>query len=116
MPTIGRPGTGETDAQRKRREKQEEAKQREVLAFKPEAVVGTFPPVPELIAEIEKLLAEARSGKLRAAAWAVVFHADGKPDGEVSSGWARGPYTAYGVTAAIERLSYRWKKHEWEPR
>ena len=78
-------------------------------------VVGAFAPVPELIEELEKLLGQAKSGKLRACAWATVYHADAKPDGEVASGWARGPYTGFGLTAAIERLNYRWKKQEWEP-
>lgn len=84
------------------------------VAFKPEAIVGAFAPVPELISEIEKLLEQAKTGKLRAAAWAVVYEADAKPDGEVAHGWARGPYTTFGLTAAIERLSYRWRKAEWD--
>lgn len=32
----------------------------------------------------------------------------------VAHGWARGPYTAFGLTAAIERLCYRWRKAEWD--
>lgn len=86
----------------------------DVVPLRPAAVTASFAPVPELIDEIEKLLAQAKSGKMRAAAWAVVYEADAKPDGEVSNGWARGPFTTFGLTAAIERLSYRWKKHEFE--
>lgn len=86
-----------------------------VKLFKPEAVVGAFVPVSELITEIEKLLDQAKTGKLRAAAWAVVFEADAKPDGEVAHGWARGPYPAFGLTAAIARLNYHWQRKEWEP-
>lgn len=85
-----------------------------VVPLRPSAVTASFSPVPELVEELEKLLALAKSGKMRAAAWAVVYEADAKPDGEVSSGWARGPYTSFGLTAAIERLNYRWKKHEHE--
>ncbi len=83
------------------------------LRFRPEAVVGSFAPVPELVAEIEKLLEQAKLGNLRAAAWAVVYHADGKPDGEVASGWVRGPFTGFAVSAAIERLNFHWLKHQW---
>lgn len=74
---------------------------------------GSFEPVGDMIVELEKLLESAKSGKLRACAWAAVYEADAKPDGEIGSGWARGPYTAFGLTAAIERLSFRWKKHEY---
>ncbi len=84
-----------------------------VVQFKPEAVVGSFAPIPELVEELTKLLEEAKSGKLRAAAYALVYHEDGKPDGTVSHGWTRGPYTAFAVTEAIELLSWRWKKEHF---
>lgn len=84
-----------------------------VSPLRPAAVTASFAPVPELIEELEKLLAQAKSDKMRAAAWAVVLEEDAKPDGAVSGGWARGSYTSFALTAAIERLTYYWKKHEW---
>lgn len=84
-----------------------------VTVIKPEAVKGSFAPVPELVEEIEKLLALAKEGKMRAAAWAVVYHDDHAPDAEVASGWARGPYTNWALTAAIERLSHYWTREQW---
>ncbi len=83
-----------------------------VVPIKP-AVTGAFAPIPELVEQIEALLEHAKTGKLRAATWATVYEADDKPDGEVGSGWARGPYTAFGLSAAIERLNFHWKNHEW---
>ncbi len=85
----------------------------EVVALKPEAVTASFAPVSGMAEELEKLLALAKSGKLRACAWAVVYEADAKPDGEIGHGWARGPYTAFGLTAAIEQLNYAWKAKEY---
>lgn len=114
MPKKGRPetlGFGDLPADVLEKARSENARP---IQFKPEAVVGAFAPIPELISEIEKLLEFAKTGKLRAAAWAVVYEADSKPDGEVAHGWARGPYTAFGLTAAVERLTYHWKKHEYE--
>lgn len=85
-----------------------------VVPMKPEAVRASFAPIKGIVEELEKLLEQAKSGKLQACAWAVVFEADAKPDGEVAHGWAHGPYTSFALTAAIERLSFRWKRHEYE--
>lgn len=84
----------------------------EVVALRPTEVTASFAPIPELIEELEKLVEYAKTGKLRACAWAVVFEADAKPDGEVSHGWARGPYTVFGLTHAIDKLAWRWKAKE----
>ena len=78
-----------------------------------EAVKVPFAPVPEVIDELERLLAAAKSGKLRACAWAVVYHNDIAPDGDVDSGFARGPWTAFALTDAIERLRYRWQEAQY---
>lgn len=90
---------------------QESAK---VTSLKPEVIKGSFAPVPELIEEIEKLLASAKAGEMRAAAWAVVYHDGHAPDAAVASGWARGPYTTFAMTAAIDRLKFYWSKEQWK--
>lgn len=84
-----------------------------VLPFKPAAVVGSFAPVPELVSELEKLLALAKTGELRGLAWAGVSHDGHVPDGNVLSGWARGPYTRWGMFAALDRLHFRMSEEAW---
>lgn len=82
------------------------------VPLRPTEVTASFEPIKDLIEELEKLVVLAKSGKLRACGWAVVFEADAKPDGEVANGWARGPYTAFALSHAIEKLSHRWKAQE----
>lgn len=84
----------------------------EVRSLRPTEVTASFKPVKGLIEELEKLLEQARTGKLRACGWAVVFEADAKPDGECAHGWARGPYTSFALSHAIEKLAWQWKARE----
>ena len=84
----------------------------EIVALRPTEVTASFAPIPELIQELEKLIEQARTGKLRACAWAVVYEADAKPDGEVAHGWARGPYTVFALSHAVEKLAWQWKAKE----
>lgn len=67
--------------------------------------------MPELISELESLLADARSGKLRALAWGSVLHDGVAPDAQVQTGWACAPLTTWATYAAIAKLVFRWN-HE----
>lgn len=84
----------------------------EVRQLKPTEVTASFAPIPELIEELERLLEQAKSGKLRGAAWAVVFEADAKPDGEATCGFVRGPYTRYAMAFALSELRIKWEAKE----
>lgn len=84
----------------------------EVTKITPKQVDRFTDPFPDLVAELEKLLESAKSGKMRACAWAVVYTDGLAPDGEVATGWARSGGTNFALSAAIARLTHRWDRHE----
>lgn len=67
-----------------------------------------FDPDPRLIRHCERLLADARSGKLRAVAYATVYHDDLSPAGSVDHGWAAAPGTYYATSHGVARLARAW--------
>jgi len=60
-------------------------------------------PVPEIVAALERLLEEARSGVLRTFAFGCT-----KANGELSTGWQSAPEQPYAVAMAIMRLHGRF--------
>lgn len=77
----------------------------------PERVKNSFPSNQTLVEQLETLLASAKSGKLRSAAFAVVYHDDLVPDGEVGEGWEVASGTRFALSHAIMRLNHRWAEH-----
>lgn len=84
----------------------------EVVKLGPRKIDRFTDPFPGLVEELERLLAEAKAGTLRAAAWAVVRSDGISPDAEVATGWARAGGTSFALSAAIARLTHRWDRHE----
>lgn len=73
------------------------------------AVIGQ--PVPAVVAYLERLLDQAKTGDLRALAVACVYARDGKPDGASNAGFVLGPFTAYGMAYAIRTLGVKFDDH-----
>jgi hypothetical protein len=84
----------------------------DVALLGPRKVDRFTDPFPALVEELERLLAEAKSGTLRAAAWAIVRTDGMSPDAEVATGWAQAGSTNFALSAAIARLTHRWDQHE----
>jgi hypothetical protein len=57
---------------------------------------------------------EARTGRLRAFAVAIVYHDDITPGGEVNRAWVTTPGTAWALDTAIGRLVHKWRRHEYD--
>ena len=71
-----------------------------------------FAPVPEVVEQCYKLLQEAKSGNLRALAYATVRH-DGLTEGIAAMGFSTGgsPASVFPLTHAIELLRRRWLRY-----
>lgn len=80
--------------------------------FKPRAVENEFAPDPKLIEHCERLLADAKSGKLRAVAYAVVHHDGLVPAGEINRGFYNVPGTGFALGESISRLRHAWDKDQ----
>ncbi len=78
--------------------------------FKPRAVENQFEADPKLIDHIERLLADAKSGKLRGLGLALVNHDGLVPAGEVSWWFYATRGTSYVLGEAISRLRHAWDK------
>ena len=74
----------------------------------PRAYRAPMDPMEPVIRHCERLLADAKAGKLRSLVYAVVHRDDLSPAGMVDHGWACSTGTYYAVTHAIERLSRAW--------
>jgi hypothetical protein len=73
-----------------------------------------FAPDPDIVRECETLLAQAKSGQLRAFAVALVFHDGLIPSGEVNRAWVTTPGTAWALDTSISRLVHKWRRHEYD--
>ena len=69
-----------------------------------------FAPASPLIIHCERLLADAKSGRLRALVYGTVYHDNLSPAGSVDHGFCVGPGTYYAATHAVERLRRAWDR------
>ena len=74
----------------------------------PTKVSNPFEPDPKVVEHCERLLEQARSGKLRGLAYATVTHDDLVPAGEINWGFHSGSAVVYAMGEAISRLRYKW--------
>lgn len=79
------------------------------IAF-PRAFALPFDPVPGVVAHVERLLADAKAGRLRALVYGVVWRDDISPAGAVDHGFACSPGTYYAASHAVERLRRGWDR------
>lgn len=76
----------------------------------PTEVRRPFAPDPKIIDHCERLLADAKSGKLRGLAYGVVYHDGLVPMGEVNWGFHSTVGAAFALGEAISRLRHAWDK------
>lgn len=67
-----------------------------------------FAPDHRLVQHCERLLADAKSGQLRALVYGTVYRDDLSAAGSVDHGWAVGGGTYYAASHAIGRLQRAW--------
>lgn len=79
-----------------------------VAMLKPKRVVLFTEPDPGIIDHIEKLLEKAKSGEMRALAYAYVTTDGLEPAGGTTFGHRATTGTRYGLTYAIESLRKAW--------
>lgn len=78
-------------------------------------VQAEWAPVPEVVATAEKLLAEAKAGKIRAVAIATVSHDDLSEGAEIDHGWTGvAPHLGWVLDRAIRRLAYYFEKESFK--
>ncbi len=65
-------------------------------------------PVEGIVSYLERLLAEAKSGELRAISVACIYASDGKPDGASNAGIVLGSFTSYRMAYALRTLSLKF--------
>lgn len=75
------------------------------------AYKAPYEPEPKVVALLEKLLAQAKDGSLRAIAVATVHRDDVSPAGEANSGWAVGNGCYFAITHAMQQLYRAWGKY-----
>ena len=76
----------------------------------PHEVRLRFAPASPLVTHCERLLADAKSGRLRALVYGTVCHDGLSPAGSVDHGFCVGPGTYYAATHAVERLRRAWDR------
>ena len=70
-----------------------------------------FEPFKPLVEQLEALLEEAKAGRLRAAAVAIVRHDDLTPDAETTAFIVQAPGTYHATSHAIQGLVRRWGRY-----
>lgn len=80
----------------------------EIHCLAPERYKQPFEPHAPLVEMLEQMLVYAKEGKMRAAAFAVVYHDDLVPDGEVTEGWQNARGTRFALSHGIGRLHHDW--------
>lgn len=79
----------------------------------PKPYRNSFDPDAEIVRECETLLAQAKSGELRAFAVALVFHDGLIPAGMINRSWVTTPGTAWALDTSLSRLLWKWRRHEY---
>lgn len=74
----------------------------------PRAHVEPFDPIPAVIHHCERLLQDAKSGRLRGMAYATIYNDDLSPAGSVDHGFCCGSGTYYAMSHGVRRLVHAW--------
>lgn len=80
--------------------------------FKPRAVENQFEPDAKLIEHVERLLVDAKSGKLRGLAYAVVAHDGLVPAGKIDWGIVSVVGVNFALGESISRLRHAWDNEQ----
>lgn len=65
-------------------------------------------PIADIVKECEQLLVDAKSGKIRSLAYAIVTAGTLTEDHRESTWYSAETYTLFAMTYSIHHLAYRW--------
>jgi hypothetical protein len=75
-----------------------------------------WPPDPEIVKQLTDMLEDAKVGKIRAIAFAIVRADDGLEGGTATTGFVRNGASFYALSHAINYLKHRWDTYCDDPR